>query len=485
MPRHHGIAYGAYSHDDVALVIRRRTETDRVDARPGPTGWSDQVGRRPRRMRRHLPTLLLLIPLVTGLLGAPATSTPVRADELSDAKAKQAALKKEVEEQKAQLAAINDLQKGLSAEISDTRNQLRKVGADLESVRKKIVRMQTRIDKVKAVYKDLVAQLKAMDTELQKVVAQEEAKRLELAARRAQLADRVRSAYDTNRTSPLETFLSGGSFTDLLAEMSYYIDVGEQDKALADGIAKAKETLAAIHQTVAETRARTNVLRQQTAAQKRDLDKALRGLKETRQELRRLERQVARALAQQKARYTALVRNKSNAAAIIRKAAADQRALAKKINALVAAQVRSGRIPSKFNGTMRWPMVDFTVSGDFGCSTFEYYAPGHGCAHFHNGIDLVGPSGAKVRASAAGIVVKCDWNWADGPDPAWIVVIAHAGNLKTWYAHMVPGCPFKAGQSVKKGQVVGTQGSTGHATGAHLHWMVELNDDFVNPRLFL
>ena len=409
----------------------------------------------------------------------------MRADELSDAKAKQAALKKEVEEQKAQLAAINDLQKGLSAEISDTRNQLRKVGADLESVRKKIVRMQTRINKVKAVYQDLVAQLKTMDAELQRVVAQEEAKRLELAARRAQLADRVRSAYDTNRTSPLETFLSGGSFTDLLAEMSYYIDVGEQDKALAEGIARAKETLAAIHQTVADTRARTNVLRQQTAAQKRDLDKALRGLKETRQELRRLERQVARALAQQKARYASLVRNKANAAAIIRKAAADQRALAVKINALVAAQVRSGRIPSRFNGTMRWPMADFTVSGDYGCSSFEYYAPGHGCAHFHNGIDLVGPSGAKVRASAAGIVVKCDWNWADGPDPAWIVVIAHAGNLKTWYAHMVPGCPFKAGQSVKKGQVIGTQGSTGHATGAHLHWMVELNDDFVNPRLFL
>jgi murein DD-endopeptidase MepM/ murein hydrolase activator NlpD len=267
--------------------------------------------------------------------------------------------------------------------------------------------------------------------------------------------------------------------------MSYYIDVGEQDKAMADGIAKAKETLAAIHQTVAETRARTNALRQETAAQKRDLDKALRALNDTKKQLKKLEREVARALAQQKARYAALVRNKRNAAAIIAKAAADQRALAKKINALVAAQVRSGRIPSRFNGTMRWPMDKFTVSGDFGCSSFEYYAPGHGCAHFHNGIDLVGPAGAKVRAAASGVVVKCDWNWADGPDPAWIVIIAHSGNLKTWYAHMQPSCPYKAGQSVKKGAVIGTQGSTGHATGAHLHWMVELNDDFVNPRLFL
>jgi murein DD-endopeptidase MepM/ murein hydrolase activator NlpD len=486
VPRHISAPpYGACSHDDVAHVIRRPNHRSERD-RPGPTGWSSPVGPRPARLpRRHLPALILLVPLLAGLLGAPGGTLPAYGDELSDAKARQTALKKKVAEQKAQIAAINDLQHGLATEISSTKSELRKIGANLTTVKRKISRMQARINKVKAAYEDLVEQLKAMDAELKKVIAQQAEKRLELAERRAQLADRVRSAYDTDRTSPLETFLSGGSFTDLLAEMSYYIDVGEQDRALAAQIAKAKETLAAIQQTVADTRARTNVLRQQTAAQKRDLDKAMRALQETRRELRRLERQVARTLAQQKARYAALVRNKKNAAAIIRQAAADQKKLAAKINALVAAQVRSGRIPSKFNGTMRWPMDGFTVSGDFGCSSFEYYAPGNGCAHFHNGIDLVGASGAKVRAAASGVVVKCDWNWADGPDPAWIVVIAHSGNLRTWYAHMVPGCPFKAGQSVKKGQVIGTQGATGHATGAHLHWMVERNESFVNPRLFL
>ena len=419
------------------------------------------------------------------MLGAPANSGPVAADELSDAKAKQAALKKEVAEQKAQIAAINDLQQGLAAEIADTRGQLKKIGADLEAVRKKIGRMEARIAEVKKVYANLVAQLEAMDAELAKVVAQEEEKRLELAARRAQLAERVRSAYDTDRTSPLETFLSGGSFTDLLAEMSYYIDVGEQDKAMADGIAKAKETLAAIHQTVAETRARTNTLRQETAAQKRDLDKALRALNETKKELKKLEKQVARTLAAQRSRYAALVRNKKNAARIIAQAAADQKKLQKQINAMIARQVARGNIPSKFNGTMRWPMDEFTISGNYGCSSFEYYAPGHGCAHFHNGIDMVAPAGTPVKAAASGEVVYVGWNWADGPDPAWIVVIAHAGNLKTWYAHMQPKRPVEVGQSVKKGQIVGYEGSTGHATGPHLHWMVELSGDFVNPRLFL
>lgn len=407
------------------------------------------------------------------------------ADELADAKAKQAALKKEVAAQKAQIAAINDLQDGLAAEIADTRGQLKKIGADLDAVRKKITRMEARVAQVKKVYNSLVEELKEMDAELARVEAQEEEKRLELAARRAQLADRVRSAYDTDRTSPLETFLSGGSFTDLLAEMSYYIDVGEQDKALADGIAKAKETLAAIHQTVAETRARTNTLRQETAAQKRDLDKALRALNETKKELKKLEKQVARTLAQQRARYAALVRNKKNAARIIAQAAADQKKLQSRINTLIARQVARGNIPSKFNGTMRWPMDSFTVSGEYGCSSLEFYPPGNGCTNFHNGIDLVAPFGAPIRAAAAGEVVFVGWNWADGPDPAWIVVIAHAGNLKTWYAHMQPKRPVDVGQSVKKGQIIGYEGSTGRSTGAHLHWMVELNGDFVNPRLFL
>ena len=57
--------------------------------------------------------------------------------------------------------------------------------------------------------------------------------------------------------------------------------------------------------------------------------------------------------------------------------------------------------------------------------------------------------------------------------------------IKTWYAHMQPKRPVSVGQWVKKGQIVGYEGNTGHATGAHLHWMVELNGTFVNPQLFV
>jgi murein DD-endopeptidase MepM/ murein hydrolase activator NlpD len=440
-----------------------------------------------RRSRTHrLPVLLLVLPLVVGLLGAPASTPTVRGDELADAKAQQQKLKDEVAAQKARVAALDSLQTALSSEIASTKAQLSQIGADLSAVKAKIVAMEVRIKEVQAVYTDLLAQLQAMGARLQVLEAQQAVKRRELTERRALLANRVRDAYDTDRTSPLETFISGGTFTDLLAEMSYYIDVAEQDKALASQITADKETLAAVEATVDSTKETTDELRRETAAQKRALDRSLKELEETRAALKALEKKVAAALAEQKRQYAALQANEANAARIIAQASAKQKELAREIDALIAKQVQQGNIPSEFNGTFRWPMDNFTISGNFGCSTFKGYAPGNGCAHFHNGIDLVGnPSNAPIRAAGDGIVVVCDWNWADGADPAWIVVIAHSSGLRTWYAHMQPGCPARVGESVDKGDTIGRQGNTGNSTGAHLHWMVEWNSRFVNPRLFL
>src|SRR6185503_15644890 len=133
--------------------------------------------------------------------------------------------------------------------------------------------------------------------------AREVAKKAQLAERRALLAERIRSAYDSDRTSLLESFLSGGTFTDLLAEMSYYIDVGEQDKALARQISSDQETLAEIHQTVADTRTQTNELRQETATQKRDLDRNKRNLEAAKKKLEVLEEKTRAELAKQKATF--------------------------------------------------------------------------------------------------------------------------------------------------------------------------------------
>jgi murein DD-endopeptidase MepM/ murein hydrolase activator NlpD len=465
-------SHGVCSHDDDLLLMRFALPS-RNRAAPSRT---------PRRGRRRFLFLLLLVPLLSGAVVAPGTR--VAGDDLSDAIAKQKAIEKQVARQKSQIAELNALQHEVAGEIARTSKALNGINADLGAVRKQVAAMVKRVDTVRSKYEALVGQLKILDLQLAKVVADEAAKRVELGERKEMLADRLRNAYDTDRTSLLETFLSGASFTDVLTQVSYYLDVSEQDKALAEQIMRDQETLASLHQTVAETRANTDDLRLQTAAQKRALDAQLKSLKQAQAALKQLEARTAKILADQKAAYAKAARNKDALKKSIARAAAAQRALAQKIDAIVRAQASNGRIPSSYNGTLNWPMGGI-VSQNFGCTGMSWEPPFGDCAHFHQGIDIVAPYGTPVHASGAGRVAYIGWNWADGADPAWIVIIAHSGDLETWYAHMQPRYPVSQGEWVYAGQVIGYEGNTGHSTGAHLHWAVRQNGSFRNPRLFL
>ena len=464
------------------MILRRSRPQGAAHAQ----GWASSRPGLSKRLRGAA-SLLLVLPLVLGLVGSPANAPIVRGDELSDAKAQQNALKKEVAEQQAAVAALRNLQNGLAAEIASTKAQLNGINADLAKVKIRITRMTTRINAVKAAYQALVKKLGSLDARLVAITASEERKRDQLRDRRAQLAERVRTAYDTDRSSLLEAFLSGGTFTDLLAEMSYVIDVGEQDKALAKQIASDQVILASLHQAVTDTRTETEALRVETAAQKAALDKSLKDLKAAKAQLAKLEKQVKRELARQKAVYAQVMRNKKNAAKALAAAAAAERQMGSKIKQLIRQQANRGNIPSSYNGTLNWPMAG-DVTQNFGCTGFEWEPPQGSCAHFHSGIDIAAPMYTPVRAAGEGTVVFAGPNPYDAYPKAWIVIIAHSTNLITWYAHLDNGShPIKvsAGQHVNQGQIIAYNGMTGRTTGPHLHWMVELNGSFVNPRLFL
>jgi murein DD-endopeptidase MepM/ murein hydrolase activator NlpD len=453
---------------------------------PAPAPWASPLAtsRKPRRGRRIL-FLFLLIPVLSGVFAAPTTR--VAGDELDDAYAKQQALAKQISKQKSQVAALTAMQGDLKADIAATARALRGINADLGAIRIRIGKMVKRVDEVKAKYDALVKELAGLDLELARVEAAELAKRQQLGERRALLGARLRGAYDTDRTSLLETFLSGGSFADVLTEVSYQLDIGEQDRALAQQIIQDQETLAALHQTVVATRQETNVLRQETAAQKRDLDKQLADLKKAQAQLKKLERETARALARQKAAYSRMAKNAAALRRSMAAAAAAQRQLAAKIDRLVREQFERGRIPSQYNGSLRWPMSG-SVTQNYGCTGFPWEPPYGDCAHFHKGIDIAAPMYTPIRAAGSGTVVFAGPNPYDPYPKAWIVIIAHSQNLLTWYGHVDNATrppTVQAGQFVRAGQVIAYNGMTGRTTGPHLHWMVEFNGDFVNPRLFL
>lgn len=95
---------------------------------------------------------------------------------------------------------------------------------------------------------------------------------------------------------------------------------------------------------------------------------------------------------------------------------------------------------------------------------------------FHGGVDQRGLPGTPIRAVAAGTVKISRMFILRGGT----VGIDHGQGLETIYMHM-SRFAAKEGQQVKAGDVIGYVGSTGRATGPHLHWSLYANGHSVNP----
>ncbi len=106
--------------------------------------------------------------------------------------------------------------------------------------------------------------------------------------------------------------------------------------------------------------------------------------------------------------------------------------------------------------------------------------PFRGGAAMHSGVDIPGPVGTPIYATADGIVGRTGWVGGYGN----LVEIDHGGAIQTRYGHL-SSIIATPGSRVKRGQLIGLMGSTGRSTGSHLHYEVRLEGRAVNPTPFL
>ena len=434
---------------------------------------------------QRLVRVALAVALLAPVLVARTPALPVRADALSDAQTEQARLAKLIAEEQKQLADLGAKQRNIRAQIQTTRESLTNISRTLDELEAQIGSLRSQLSEVQTTYDLLVGQLDDLELELRAIEAQEAAKQTELERRQQILAERLVAAYEADRSSILQRVLTAHSLTDVLSDISYYVEMGATDEVLADAIRSDQLALAQLHQNAELTREATLTLTGQVAAEKSELDSQMAQVAQAQVQFEDLQRQTATQLAAQRAADAKLARDKARLAAAVKANGEAQTELARRIDELIAGE-GGGQIPSGYNGTLRWPMGG-VVTQEYGCTGF-YAEPRVGnCAHFHIGIDLAAPCGTQIRAAGGGTVVFVGYNPYDAPPRAWIVIIAHSTSLNTWYAHMKAKPPpgIKVGAHVDAGQLVGWEASTGHSTGCHLHWAVRQGGKFVNPRLFV
>lgn len=97
-------------------------------------------------------------------------------------------------------------------------------------------------------------------------------------------------------------------------------------------------------------------------------------------------------------------------------------------------------------------------------------------ASVHNGVDFGALEGDSIRATNDGQIVLAGDFFFEGK----LVVIDHGGKLFTFYCHLSK-ILVQEGQMIKRGEIIGLVGSTGRATGPHLHWGSRLGRARINP----
>ncbi|HEY0260240.1 MAG TPA: M23 family metallopeptidase [Lacisediminihabitans sp.] len=135
------------------------------------------------------------------------------------------------------------------------------------------------------------------------------------------------------------------------------------------------------------------------------------------------------------------------------------------------------------NGTIQWPFpVAVPISSGFGA---RHVAGCSFCSTFHEGVDFTPGTGTAIGVIADGVVSEAS---TAGPYGNHVLVdhVINGQKVQSLYAHMLAGSIRVAvGQAVTVGQELGQVGSTGEATGPHLHLEVHLDGTPVDPFAWL
>ena len=133
-------------------------------------------------------------------------------------------------------------------------------------------------------------------------------------------------------------------------------------------------------------------------------------------------------------------------------------------------------IPKPRSGVLSWPNEGLLTQG-YGYTPYSkrLYKSG-----FHNGIDIAAGYGAPIRAAREGTIraMGNNDNYCPGGAYGRWIAIKHDNNLTTFYAHFSAYGKYGIGDTVKRGDIIGYEGSSGYSTGSHLHFGVYASNTF-------
>jgi murein DD-endopeptidase MepM/ murein hydrolase activator NlpD len=330
------------------------------------------------------------------------------------------------------------------AAIHETKKRERRITGEIETVETRLLRVEGDLTRSKA-------RLKALGAQQKFLAARIEATQRRLDARKRLLAQRIRDNYERGRTGYVPVLLQSRSVHDYMSRAYYVERIVDSDVKLVEGIradqkqlAEDKRRLDAQAEEQKQVRAR---LEAQTTEYKSEVERKrdlLHEVQESREDM-------------------------EEALDVLEESSQE---IETRLRALQQTPRGRARMQRGFSGRFIRP-ADGPITSGFGMRF-------HPILHrdrMHTGIDIGAGYGAAIHAAADGEVVMAGYMRGYGNT----VIIDHGGGVSTLYGHC-SSIEVSEGQTVRQGDIIARVGSTGLATGPHLHFEVRHNGTPVNPQ---
>ncbi|ACZ18725.1 Peptidase M23 [Thermanaerovibrio acidaminovorans DSM 6589] len=284
------------------------------------------------------------------------------------------------------------------------------------------------------------------------------------------LRARLVAIYKYGGVAEFNLLLSAPGAMDALSTSYLLGKIADQDRRLITELSDRKARLDMAHRELKEQRAllerqnqelQENKLKLRVATDRRnDLLKRVRSEKSLHlaelREYERMEQEINSTI-------TRLMAEK-------RRRLAEARAKAAKAQGTAPQEVVYYK-----GGRLAWPLVG-QIRSSFGVRVHPVFRT----RIMHTGLDISGSTGDPVRAAESGEVLYAGWLRGYGQ----VIILDHGRDLTTVYAHLSK-IEVNEGEKVSRGEQIGRVGSTGIATGPHLHFEVRVNGKAVNPMGYL
>ena len=362
-------------------------------------------------------------------------------------------------------SAIDELNKSIEdrkSRIKQVQEEIEKYQKEIENTSKETSTLKSKIKNLEATGKKLAADIKLTQNQIQSAKFNIEKLNLQIGLKaegivekKNSLGEFVRAINEAESANVLEVIISEDVFSDFFSNIDRMDTFQKEIKSNLAGLKEDKADLEEKKKEREIYKKNTEKLNGQYVDQKELVDmnksKTNKVLSETKNKEANYKNLLADRIAKQKAFEDEI----------------------KELEDQIRLEIDPGALPKSGSGVLKWPLSFIKITQYFGNTAFATANPTVYNGGGHNGVDFKAAIGTPVMASKEGVVAgvgNTDQSCSGVSYGKW-VLIKHANNLSTLYAHLSI-IKVSGGQQVETGQLVGYSGDTGYATGPHLHYGV-------------